>query len=51
MPTQPTGEGLDEHLTRLAEVAAVPTVATRIDAIGTIFGDWSTGTCVPGFSV
>jgi predicted TIM-barrel fold metal-dependent hydrolase len=29
------------HLERLAPIAAAPNVATRLDAIGTIFGDWT----------
>ena len=37
----PRGGGLAEHIQRLAAVAAAGNVATRIDAIGTIFGDWS----------
>src|SRR5262245_52576113 len=34
--------GRRAHLDRLAEVAASPNVATRLDAIGTIFGAWTT---------
>ncbi len=40
-PASPRGGGLDEHIQRLAGVAAAANVATRIDAIGTIFGDWA----------
>lgn len=29
------------HLERLAPVAAIPNIATRIDALGTIFGNWT----------
>lgn len=35
------GAGLAEHIQRLAGLAAIANVATRIDAIGTIFGDWT----------
>jgi len=37
----PDGGGLAGHLDRLAGLAAAGNVATRIDAIGTIFGDWT----------
>jgi predicted TIM-barrel fold metal-dependent hydrolase len=37
----PDGGGLAGHIHRLASLAAVGNVATRIDAIGTIFGDWT----------
>ena len=40
-PADPRGGGLDEHIQRLADVAAAGNVATRIDAIGTIFGAWT----------
>lgn len=40
-PASPRGGNLAEHMQRLASVAAAPNVATRIDAIGTIFGDWT----------
>ncbi len=40
-PAGPRGGGLDEHVQRLAGVAAAGDGATRIDAIGTIFGDWA----------
>jgi predicted TIM-barrel fold metal-dependent hydrolase len=41
-PTDLSDEGRRIHLDRLAEVAAQPNVATRIDALGTIFGWWTT---------
>ena len=31
------------HVERLATVATASNVATRVDAMGTIFGDWTTG--------
>jgi predicted TIM-barrel fold metal-dependent hydrolase len=37
----PGGGDLPGHLRRLAGLAAAGNVATRIDAIGTIFGDWT----------
>jgi predicted TIM-barrel fold metal-dependent hydrolase len=37
----PGAEGLAGHIRRLANLAAADNVATRIDAIGTIFGDWT----------
>ena len=37
----PDGGGLSGHAGRLASLAAAGNVATRIDAIGTIFGDWT----------
>jgi predicted TIM-barrel fold metal-dependent hydrolase len=40
-PTQLGDAGRRNHLDRLAELAAKPNVATRIDAIGTIFGEWT----------
>ena len=40
-PTELGDAGMRTHLDRLAELAAEPNVATRIDAIGTIFGDWT----------
>jgi len=40
-PTDLTENGREIHLARLAELAARPNVATRLDAIGTIFGSWS----------
>ena len=41
-PTDLSDTGRQTHLDRLAEVAANPNVATRLDAIGTIFGAWTT---------
>ena len=35
------GGGLMDHIDRLTGLAAAANVATRIDAIGTIFGDWT----------
>jgi predicted TIM-barrel fold metal-dependent hydrolase len=35
-------EALASHRERLLAIAAAPNTATRIDAIGTIFGDWTT---------
>lgn len=40
-PTDLSEAGLRQHTARLAELAAEPNVATRIDAIGTIFGEWT----------
>jgi predicted TIM-barrel fold metal-dependent hydrolase len=40
-PTQLDDAGRATHLDRLAELAAHPNVATRIDAMGTIFGAWT----------
>ena len=40
-PTNLSEAGLRMHLDRLAELAAMPNVATRLDAIGTIFGAWT----------
>ena len=37
----PGGGDLAGHMHRLASVAAAGNVATRIDALGTIFGDWT----------
>ena len=37
----PGGADLPGHLDRLARLAAHGNVATRIDALGTIFGDWT----------
>ena len=39
--TGPGGEELSGHMHRLASLAAADNVATRIDAVGTIFGDWT----------
>jgi predicted TIM-barrel fold metal-dependent hydrolase len=41
-PENPTAEQLGPHRERLSAIAAAPNTATRIDAIGTIFGDWET---------
>jgi predicted TIM-barrel fold metal-dependent hydrolase len=41
-PTDLGDAGRRRHLDRVAEVAAQPNVATRIDAIGTVFGAWTT---------
>ena len=41
-PTDLSDAGRRMHTERLADVAACPNVATRIDAIGTIFGAWTT---------
>ena len=40
-PTRLDDAGRASHLDRLAELAANPNVATRIDAMGTIFGAWT----------
>lgn len=40
-PTDLSDAGRRAHLDRLAELAARPNVATRLDAIGTIFGAWT----------
>jgi predicted TIM-barrel fold metal-dependent hydrolase len=40
-PTDLSDAGRQTHLDRLAELAARPNVATRLDAIGTIFGAWT----------
>jgi predicted TIM-barrel fold metal-dependent hydrolase len=37
----PDAECITDHIRRLASLAAAANVATRIDAIGTIFGDWT----------
>jgi predicted TIM-barrel fold metal-dependent hydrolase len=41
-PQSPSDERLGPHRERLSAIAAAPNTATRIDAIGTIFGDWAT---------
>jgi len=41
-PTSPTEKELGPHRERLSAIAAATNTATRIDAIGTIFGDWTT---------
>jgi predicted TIM-barrel fold metal-dependent hydrolase len=40
-PTDPRQPNLADHVERLAPLAAASNVATRIDAIGTVFGDWT----------
>jgi predicted TIM-barrel fold metal-dependent hydrolase len=40
-PTQLDDAGRRMHLDRLTELATNPNVATRLDAIGTIFGAWT----------
>jgi predicted TIM-barrel fold metal-dependent hydrolase len=40
-PTDLSDAGRHSHLDRLAELAARPNVATRLDTIGTIFGAWT----------
>jgi predicted TIM-barrel fold metal-dependent hydrolase len=46
-PTDLSEGGRAEHLERLAPVAAMPSIDTRIDAIGTIFGNWTVATVRP----
>jgi predicted TIM-barrel fold metal-dependent hydrolase len=41
-PTDLSEAGQRAHLDRLGKLAARPNVATRIDALGTIFGAWTT---------
>jgi predicted TIM-barrel fold metal-dependent hydrolase len=41
-PENPNEDELDTHRERLSAIAATSNTATRIDAIGTIFGDWTT---------
>jgi predicted TIM-barrel fold metal-dependent hydrolase len=41
-PQNLSRDAVPEHRERLAAIAAAPNTATRIDAIGTIFGDWTT---------
>jgi predicted TIM-barrel fold metal-dependent hydrolase len=41
-PENPADDALAAHRARLAAIASAPNTATRIDAIGTIFGDWIT---------
>jgi predicted TIM-barrel fold metal-dependent hydrolase len=41
-PTDLTDHGRDVHVERLTELAAHSNVATRLDALGTIFRAWST---------
>ncbi|GAA1601709.1 hypothetical protein GCM10009679_01670 [Saccharothrix algeriensis] len=40
-PTDLSDGGLRTHAAALKEVAALPNTATRIDAVGTVFGDWT----------
>lgn len=40
-PTDLTAAGRRTHLDRLGELAATRNVATRLDAVGTIFGAWT----------
>ncbi len=40
-PTELSEAGRRTHLDRVAELAASPNVATRLDAIGTVFGAWT----------
>jgi Amidohydrolase len=40
-PTQLSDAGRRIHLDRLAELAAKPNVATRLDVVGTTFGAWT----------
>jgi predicted TIM-barrel fold metal-dependent hydrolase len=37
----PAGADMAAHMDRLASLAAFGNVATRVDALGTIFGDWT----------
>ena len=41
VPTELDDDGRRSHLDRLAPLADSPNVATRIDALGAIFGDWT----------
>jgi predicted TIM-barrel fold metal-dependent hydrolase len=41
-PVKPSEDELGPHRERLFAIAAASNTATRIDAIGTIFGDWTT---------
>ena len=41
-PSDLSDSGRDRHVDRLSELAARPNVATRLDALGTIFGSWTT---------
>jgi predicted TIM-barrel fold metal-dependent hydrolase len=40
-PTELSEAGRQSHLERLAELAAMLNVATRLDAVGTVFGPWT----------
>ncbi|MEV6315708.1 amidohydrolase family protein [Streptomyces sp. NPDC051776] len=42
-PTDLSTSGRREHLARLARIAQHPNAATRIDALGTVFGNWTPG--------
>ncbi|MGP3922002.1 MULTISPECIES: amidohydrolase family protein [unclassified Streptomyces] len=42
-PTDLSDAGRREHIGRLARIAQHPNAATRIDALGTIFGNWTPG--------
>ncbi len=46
-PENPSDEALAPHRERLSTIASTPNTATRIDAIGTIFGDWTTARIRP----
>ncbi len=46
-PSDLSGAGRDAHLAALRRLADTTSVATRIDAIGTIFGDWDVETIRP----
>ena len=41
-PENPSEQALASHSERLSAIASAPNTATRIDAIGTLFGDWTT---------
>ncbi len=41
-PQDPTEKALAAHRERLSAIASASNTATRIDAIGTVFGDWTT---------
>lgn len=46
-PENPSEEALAAHGERLSAIASAPNTATRIDAIGTVFGDWTSGRIRP----
>jgi predicted TIM-barrel fold metal-dependent hydrolase len=46
-PGNPEAQEIERHCERLSAIAAAPNTATRIDAIGTIFGEWSTARVRP----
>ncbi len=50
-PENLSEEGLAAHGERLSAIASAPNTATRIDAIGTIFGDWTTDRIRPWLRV